>query len=164
MPAGLNKNKNLIELIPSVAVTNLLSPVTYNDIVIFQQAQLTKPELIAVKSPRNNFQSQLNAVQNKVNLRFDLDGGEGDIRCSSITAPRFQINGVNLRSNSIQPWGMSAGSLTTNNNARIKSLRANSIDVTGQVLTTALFNTNRGLRITTDNGTVLRSYIVRLKA
>lgn len=161
MPNGLNAAKNLTEVVPAFAVTNLLFPITYNDVTVFQGASLIKSEVIAAKSSRSNFQEQLSRIAAVLRLKFNIEEGRGNVVAPSITAPQFQVNGVSLRSNNLQPW-VAGAPLTTTNNAKVRSMRVNSIELTNPTLSNVLINAGLGLRITMDNGTTLRSYIVRL--
>lgn len=162
MPVGLNKDKNLAEVVPALAVTNLLSPLVYNDLVVFQGANLSKTDLFAAKSSQRNFQDQLNTLRALVSLRFGTEAGTGSIAASSINAPQFLVNGVSLKSNNYQPWVMGT-QLSTTNNATIMGLRANSLQATNLTLADVFSESVFGLQISLSDGTSTRGYIVRLK-
>lgn len=163
MALGLSANQNLRELNAPIAFSTLFNPVNYNDLVIFQGASVSRPSLLSLIGSTANINSTLNGLTALNNSKFDVSGRSGNLQSAfGITANSFTINGLPLRSTTINPWSLTGGVLTTTR-AVTRSLRVNgTFRVTG-IQTGGFVDATVGIRIKIAGSTMVRSFIVRLK-
>jgi hypothetical protein len=136
--------------------------VRYPDWLAFRisSANVSIVEFSHARNNQGNFQQQINTI---IAADRFVSGGakESQIIAPSITASGFNINGVNLRSTSLQPWtGGSPLSYTGN-------IRANSFICDGSLSLNSPFRestglSNRGIRVILNTTTGKKYFIARL--
>ena len=162
MAIGLSANQNLRELDAPTAFSTLFAPVNFNDLQVFQGSSAQRPALLSLIGSNSNINTALNRLTAIADSKFDVSGKSGDLQSTfGITATSFTINGLPLRSTTINPWTLGGGNLTTSR-AVARSLRVTgTFRVTG-IQTGGFIDATVGVRIKIVGATV-RSYIVRLK-
>lgn len=161
----LNSRRNLSDVEDrGAAFDNIVRhPTTrFSDWDVFRAAAslISIVEFSHARNSRGNFQQQINGILGSDKLTSGSDT-EGRIFAPSITATGFNINGVTLRSNSVQPWTGGSplsygGNLRTGNFICNGSLSTNSQFIESSGATT------RGIRVILNTLSGKKYFIVRL--
>lgn len=161
----LNARRNLSDVADIGAAFNNIvrHPTTrFADWDVFRVAAsfVSIVEFSHARNSKGNFQQQINGILGSDKFISGSDT-EGRIVAPSITATGFNINGVNLRSNSVQPW--TGGSpLSYGGNVKTGNFICNGSLSTNYQFIESSGATTRGIRVILNTFSGKKYFIVRL--